>query len=113
MSYFEKHIFFCQNIRDDGREFCGGAGTEAIQKYAKKRVKALGLSGAGHTRINAAGCLDRCEHGPCMVVYPEATWYTFVDQSDVDEIIMRHVQGGEVVTRLLIPKHTTKTQHQK
>ncbi|MGH6765182.1 MAG: (2Fe-2S) ferredoxin domain-containing protein, partial [Bradyrhizobium sp.] len=61
-----------------------------------------GLAGPSEVRINKAGCLDRCEEGPVMVVYPEAVWYTYIDNSDIDEIIDRHVVGGEIVERLRI-----------
>jgi (2Fe-2S) ferredoxin len=73
------------NKRDDGRNSCGDHGAETAQKHAKRR-KELNLNGAGKVRINQAGCLDRCEEGP-LVVYPEGTWYTYVDTSDIDEII--------------------------
>ena len=63
----------------------------------------LGLHGQGGVRVNQAGCLDRCAGGPVMVVYPEAVWYTYVDKADIDEIIERHVQKGEIVERLLTP----------
>jgi (2Fe-2S) ferredoxin len=102
MSHYDKHVFFCLNQRDDGRACCGNAHTEALQGHAKQRIKALGLSGAGKIRINKAGCLDRCDDGPCMVVYPEATWYTYVDRADIDEIIDSHLVGGRVVERLKI-----------
>jgi (2Fe-2S) ferredoxin len=54
-------------------------------------------------RVNKAGCLDRCDEGPCIVVYPEAVWYTYVDEHDIDEIIDRHLIGGEPVERLRLP----------
>ena len=73
-----------------------------MRDYAKARVKDLGLSGEGQVRVNQAGCLDRCESGPVCVVYPEATWYTFVDEEDIDEIVERHLVGGEEVDRLKI-----------
>jgi (2Fe-2S) ferredoxin len=53
-------------------------------------------------RINSAGCLDRCDDGPVLVIYPEGTWYTFVDESDLDEIIEEHLKNGRVVERLKI-----------
>jgi (2Fe-2S) ferredoxin len=74
-----------------------------MQTYAKDRVKKLGMNGAGKVRINKAGCLDRCDEGPCLVVYPEGVWYTYVDQRDIDEIIDRHIVGGAVVERLRLP----------
>ena len=62
----------------------------------------LGLTGPGKVRINTSGCLDRCEEGPVCVVYPEGTWYTYVDESDIDEIIESHLLHGEQVERLKI-----------
>lgn len=73
-----------------------------MRDYAKSRIKALGLSGRGKVRINNAGCLDRCNQGPVIVVYPEEVWYTYVDQEDIDEIIESHLQNGQVVERLKI-----------
>ncbi|RAA99859.1 (2Fe-2S) ferredoxin domain-containing protein, partial [Burkholderia multivorans] len=75
---------------------------QTMQEYAKKRVKELGLAGAGKVRINKAGCLDRCEEGPVMVVYPEGTWYTYVDKADIDEIVESHLRDGKIVERLKI-----------
>jgi (2Fe-2S) ferredoxin len=92
MSYFEKHVFFCTNQRPS-----------AAHAHAKERIKKLGLSGQGKIRMNKAGCLDRCDEGPVMVVYPEGVWYTYVDVSDVDEIIDSHLVGGEIVERLRLP----------
>ena len=68
----------------------------------KQRCKSLGLTGAGKVRINTAGCLDRCAEGPAIVVYPEAVWYTYVDRTDIDEIIKEHIQEGRIVERLKI-----------
>jgi (2Fe-2S) ferredoxin len=99
-SYYQRHVFFCTNRRDDGRACCAAASSEAMQAHAKARVKELGLSGAGKVRVNKAGCLDRCELGPVAVVYPEGVWYTFVDKSDVDEIVESHLRDGRPVERL-------------
>lgn len=103
MSYFEKHVFFCINQRDNCEACCEDHHASDVHAYAKKRVKELGLSGTGKIRMNKAGCLDRCNEGPVMVVYPEAVWYTFVDQTDVEEIIQKHLIGGEIVERLQLP----------
>ncbi len=73
-----------------------------MQQHAKARIKELNLSGEGKIRINKSGCLDRCSEGPCIVVYPEAVWYTYVDAHDIDEIIDKHLIKGEVVERLRI-----------
>lgn len=75
-----------------------------MRAYAKERVRELGLAGAGGVRVNTSGCLDRCEEGPCLVVYPDAVWYTYVDEADIDEIIESHVIGGKPVARLRLPE---------
>lgn len=100
--YFERHVFFCTNRRDDGRECCAARQAEQLQAHAKARVKALGLAGAGKVRVNKAGCLDRCELGPVAVVYPEGVWYTYVDQHDIDEIVDSHLRDGRPVERLML-----------
>jgi (2Fe-2S) ferredoxin len=103
MSYYTHHVFFCCNQREPGAKVsCNAAGASELRDYAKQRVKALGLSGAGKVRINSAGCLDRCEEGPVIVVYPEEVWYTYVDREDIDEIINEHVVNGRIVERLRI-----------
>ena len=102
-SYYERHIFFCLNKRDNGQACCADQGAQAAFDHCKARVKSEGLAGVGKVRVNKAGCLDRCAGGPVAVVYPEATWYTFVDASDVDEIVERHLKQGQIVERLLLP----------
>ncbi len=102
MSYFEKHVFFCTNQREDGQPCCANHDAQAMRDYAKGRIKKLDLNGPGKVRINSAGCLDRCGEGPVLVVYPEAVWYTYVDQADIDEIVDSHLVGNQVVERLKI-----------
>lgn len=103
MSYYRHHVFFCTNARDDGSQCCAQCNAKASRDYLKQRTKALGLAGAGGVRINAAGCLDRCTEGPTIVVYPEAVWYTYIDEADLDEILKRHLIDGEPVERLRLP----------
>lgn len=103
MSYFDKHVFFCTNQREDGGDCCGKHGAEKARKYMKKKVKELDLSTRKNKiRINSAGCMDRCDDGPVIVVYPEGTWYSYVDEKDLDEIIEEHLKNGRVVKRLTI-----------
>lgn len=104
MSYYERHLFFCLNQRANGEACCADHAAQAGFDHCKSRVKALGLAGKGGVRVNKAGCLDRCAGGPVAVVYPEAVWYTFVDTADIDEIVERHLQRGEVVERLVLPE---------
>ncbi len=100
MSYYTHHVFFCCNQREGGRPCCNDKDASKLRDYAKQRVKALDIDGKGGVRINQAGCLDRCEEGPCIVVYPEETWYTYVDEHDIDEIVEEHLRHGRVVERL-------------
>ncbi|TMH04152.1 MAG: (2Fe-2S) ferredoxin domain-containing protein [Betaproteobacteria bacterium] len=100
MSYYERHIFFCLNRRDNGEACCADHDAQAGFDHCKARVKAEGLAGPGKVRVNKAGCLDRCAGGPVAVVYPDAVWYTYVDQHDIDEIVDSHLKQGKPVERL-------------
>jgi (2Fe-2S) ferredoxin len=103
MSYYKHHLFFCLNERTNGEACCASQGAQAAFDHCKTRVKAEDLAGPGGVRVNKAGCLDRCAGGPVAVVYPEATWYTFVDAQDIDEIVESHLKNGQVVQRLVLP----------
>lgn len=100
MSYFQHHVFFCCNQRDAGDSCCNDHKAADMQTYAKDRIRALGLKGEGKIRINKAGCMDRCDEGPVLVVYPDAVWYTYIDKEDIDEIIESHLVKGQIVERL-------------
>jgi (2Fe-2S) ferredoxin len=101
-NHFQYHVFFCLNQREDGASCCMDKGAGAAFDHMKARVKKLGLNGPDKVRINRAGCFDRCGEGPLLVVYPQAIWYTFVDNEDIDEIIDSHLINGNVVERLVI-----------
>ena len=99
--YYERHIFCCVNERpaDHPRGCCKDKGSPALRDYMKTRVRKLKIK---KTRVNASGCLDRCELGPSMVIYPEGVWYTYRNEADVDEILQTHVIEGGRVDRLLL-----------
>ena len=99
--HYETHVFCCVNERapDHPRSCCSARGSVDLQAYMKSRVKELGLK---DIRINTSGCLERCEMGPSMVIYPEGVWYTYESTDDVDEIIDRHIMGGGRVERLMM-----------
>lgn len=99
MSFYRHHIFFCTNQRE-GAAACGQHGAQTLCDYAKHRLAALGPFQSAGIRVSRAGCLARCAEGPTVVVYPEAVWYTYLDTSDIDEIIEEHILNGRVVTRL-------------
>jgi (2Fe-2S) ferredoxin len=102
MPKFEKHIFVCGNQRLPGqpRRSCDPEGKAELQKLFKRKLAEHGLQ--GKVRANQSGCLDQCEHGPNVVVYPEAIWYGRVTMNDVEEIIESHIVGGKPVERLMI-----------
>lgn len=100
--YYRAHLFVCCNRRPDGhpRGSCAARGSETLRDYMKARAKQLGLKGV---RVNLAGCLDRCELGPCMVIYPEGFWYKIESTSDIDTILEQHLRDGRQVDALLLP----------
>jgi len=95
--FYKYHLFFCTNQRDDDRDCCQHHDAQALRDYAKQRVKALGLK---KVRINSAGCLNRCNLGPILVVYPEGIWYQYNSKADIDKIIESHIQKGQIVEHL-------------
>ena len=103
MPKFEKHIFICTNQRPEGhpRGCCNPDGRGELQWVFKQKLAERGLK--HRVRANKSGCLDQCEHGPNLVVYPEAVWYGHVTLGDVDEIIDSHIVGGKPVERLVLP----------
>ena len=104
MSYFKHHVFFCTNQRGDDSPCCQDFGADKARAYLKQRCKDEKCHGPGQVRINTAGCLDRCQHGPVLVIYPGETWYTYIDEEDLNEIFELHIKRGEVVERLLVPR---------
>jgi (2Fe-2S) ferredoxin len=101
--YYEAHVFCCVNERPVGhpRGCCKAKGAEKLRNYLKARAKEMGLSGV---RINQSGCLDRCELGPTMVIYPEGVWYTYSTPAEADEILRTHlIEGGRVERLILQP----------
>jgi len=101
--YYDAHVFCCTNKRPDGhpRGCCADKGSEELRDYMKGRAKDLGLK---KVRINNSGCLDRCELGPSVVIYPEGIWYQVKTKEDIDEVLQKHlVEGGRVERLMLLP----------
>ena len=101
--YYRLHVFCCTNVRPEAhpRGSCARKNSVQLRDYMKKKAKTMEL-GEGRVRINASGCLDRCELGPTMVVYPEGVWYRYECEADIDEILDRHVKDGQIVERLML-----------
>lgn len=93
-SHYTHHVFCCTNARPEGakRGCCASKGSLELRNYMKVRMKELGLKDT--TRINTSGCLDKCENGPVMVIYPEGVWYSYSSMEDIDRILQEHVIGG-------------------
>lgn len=99
MSHYERHVFMCINEREDGA-CCHDWDSGGLLRHFRRRLKDLGMHGAGKIRVNKSGCMDRCAEGPIMVIYPEGQWYRYETAADIDEIIDRHILAGERVDRL-------------
>ena len=100
--FYDRHVFVCNNVRPDGhpRGCCAAKDSVKLRDYMKARTKAAGIE---RVRINSAGCLERCELGPSLVIYPEGVWYSPKTREDVDEIVETHLVKGGRVTRLMMP----------
>ena len=103
MAKFTHHIFVCCNQRstDSPRGCCDPDGSEQLRQRFKAELKRRGISGS--VRANRAGCLDQCELGPTVVIYPQAIWYGKVQVSDVDRIVEETVLAGRTLDDLQIP----------
>lgn len=99
--FYRRHVFCCVNERPAGhpRGCCKAKGSERLRNYMKARAKEFGLE---DVRINQSLCLDRCELGPTMVIYPEGVWYSYRTPADVDEILRVHIRDGGRVRRLML-----------
>ena len=107
--FYDVHIFCCTNERPatHRRGSCLAKGAHELCDYMCRRSMAMGLE---RIRVNHAGCLNRCELGPTMVIYPDGVWYTYTCEADIDEILKSHVMRGQLVERLLLhpdqgPRH--------
>ncbi|MBW7844277.1 MAG: (2Fe-2S) ferredoxin domain-containing protein [Bacteroidia bacterium] len=95
---FEKHVFICANQKAEGKPCCGEErGMELVKKF-KQVLRDKGLQ--GKIRAQRAGCLDACEFGPALVIYPEGTYYGHVTTADVERIVEQHLLNNKVVTEL-------------
>jgi (2Fe-2S) ferredoxin len=110
MPRFERHVFVCTNMRHAGvpKPSCSADGTSALHMRLQQLVHDAGLT--GRVRINKSGCLAQCEHGPMVVVYPDAVWYGNVQPEDAEEIVREHLVGGRPVERLRLAEECLNTK---
>ncbi len=98
---FTKHVFICTNQRPEGsRVSCGEGHGMALVAAFKKLIKDKGLN--TEIRAQRTGCLEACEAGPSVVVYPEGVFYSNVQLSDVEEIVIEHLENNRIVDRLVM-----------
>lgn len=104
MPPLERHLFVCVNERacNSPKGCCFSKGGKEVRDAFKKALAGAKLKGI--VRANNAGCLDVCESGVAVVVYPEQVWYGGVTVSDVSEIVEKHIIGGQFVQRLMLPE---------
>lgn len=117
MPKFAKHIFICGNQRPEGhpRGCCDPTGNADLHREFKRLLALAGVPGTV-VRANKSGCLEQCEHGPTVVVYPEAIWYGHVTLADAQEIVHSHILGDQPVERLRIADaclNSTTCEHRK
>jgi (2Fe-2S) ferredoxin len=95
MSYYEKHIFVCENIREPGKRVsCGLQDSKKIKDYLKLYIKEIAPE--KNIRVNMSGCLDRCEEGPVQVSYPEGEWFCLKSESDVRIFTEHYIQKNDL-----------------
>lgn len=99
-NFYQRHLFFCTNQKESGKACCANKHAAELAEYAKQQIKKRDLWGEGRVRVSQSGCLGRCRQGPALVIYPEAVWYTYRSEHDIDEIINQHLVLGQVVRRL-------------
>ena len=99
---FDKHVFVCENVREKKhpRKCCSSKTKSNIKILFKKELEKYECI---NIRINSAGCLDFCEQGPTVVIYPESIWYSIKNpEKDIPEIVQEHLINGKTVERCLI-----------
>ena len=100
--YYRKHVFLCTNQKEPGKPCCNQHGATQMAAYLKEQLQAKDLFGPGKIRVSTSGCMGRCKAGPWLVVYPDAIWYRYDSEADIDRIIEAHLQGDQIVTDLQV-----------
>ncbi|HMZ62286.1 MAG TPA: (2Fe-2S) ferredoxin domain-containing protein [Leptospiraceae bacterium] len=99
--YYDKHIFVCENVREEGKRIsCGRINMKEIRELLKRRMKEVFPE--KKIRVNMSGCLDRCEEGPVQVIYPEGKWYCIRSEEDV-ELFLKSLSEGISAESLKLP----------
>ena len=103
MTYYRRHVFVCENRRDNGKACCAmRSASGSALKFLRNILKEKDMHRSGQVRVNRAGCFNLCQHGPVLVVYPEAVWYRYDNEDDLRQIAENHLIHGNVVTKLVL-----------
>ncbi len=103
MSYYQKIFLSVPTKKMKAKQCCAVTGGEDYFKYLKTQLVTLGIHGPDKIRLSQSGCLGRCAVGPCLVIYPEGTWYTYSSFADLDAIVENHLIAGKIVEKCLLP----------
>jgi (2Fe-2S) ferredoxin len=108
--FYDIHVFCCTHKRPAGhtRGCCADKDSLRLSDLMCRRAMATGLR---RIRINHSGCLNLCEYGPTMVVYPEGIWYAYRTEKDIEEILNEHIRHGRPVARLMLDPAKSPLRH--
>ena len=102
MSHFKYHVLVCNHLKSGGKGCYGQVQAAKAVDFLKQQARALGITGVGGVRVSAAGCLGRCSKKPVLVIYPQAIWYRYENEQDLQEIINKHLLNDQIIERLHI-----------
>ena len=97
---YRSHVLVC------GGTGCTSSGSQQIIDVLKKEIKAAGLE--NEIEVVKTGCFGLCALGPIMIVYPEGTFYSMVQEKDIPEIVSEHLVKGRIVSRLVYDETVTE-----
>jgi hypothetical protein len=103
MSYYKHHIFFCLNQRENGEACCADHDAQAPSTTARRASRPRAWPGRAACASTRPAAWTAAPAARWPWSTPKATWYTFVDRQDIDEIVESHLKNGQVVQRLLLP----------
>ncbi len=87
------HVLIC------GGTGCTSSGSKVLMSTFESEIEKNGL--AEEVKVVQTGCFGLCALGPVVIIYPEGTFYSRVQESDVAEIVSEHLLKGRLVDRLV------------